>query len=105
MMAGKYGEVCSGPYDTKGRQRYEIRTAGVNSLSSGFKPTAKLICILAAMLLSTSAFAHQFSRADIKIDHPWSRITSAAPAAGAYLTVTKSGSLPDRLTRRFDSDR
>jgi hypothetical protein len=55
--------------------------------------------MLAAMLLSTSAFAHQFSQGDISIGHPWSRFTpTATPVAGAYLTVTNSGSQPDRLT-------
>lgn len=68
-------------------------------MSSGFKLTVKLTCMLAAALLSTSAFAHQFSQGDIKIGHPWSRVSpSTAPVAGAYLTVTNSGTEPDRLT-------
>lgn len=64
----------------------------------GLKLTAALGAISIAALLSTDAFAHDFAKGDIRIDHPWSRVTpSAAPVAGAYLTVTNSGTIADRL--------
>lgn len=64
----------------------------------GLKLTAALVTISVAALLSANAFAHEFAKGDIKIGHPWSRVTpSAAPVAGAYLTVTNSGTESDRL--------
>lgn len=64
----------------------------------GLKLTATLGALAVAAILSANAFAHDFAKGDIKIDHPWSRVTpSAAPVAGAYLTVTNSGTMADRL--------
>lgn len=45
-----------------------------------------------------SAFAHGFKIGDLEIEHPWSRATPAgAQVAGGYLTITNTGSSPDRL--------
>lgn len=64
----------------------------------GFKPAAKLGVLWTATLVSTAAPAHEFSAGDIKIDHPWARVTpSRAPVAGAYLTVQNSGPESDNL--------
>lgn len=64
----------------------------------GLKLTAILGALAVAAVLSTGAFAHDFSKGAIRIDHPWSRVTpSAAPVAGAYLTVTNLGTEADRL--------
>lgn len=56
------------------------------------------VVLLAGTLCSTAASAHEFSSGAVVIDHPWARVTAAsAPVAGAYLTVTNTGSEPDRL--------
>lgn len=67
-------------------------------MNFGPKLTATLSVLSIAAVLSTGAIAHDFSKGDIRIDHPWSRVTpSATPVAGAYLTVTNSGTIADRL--------
>ncbi|MEO9808558.1 MAG: copper chaperone PCu(A)C [Nitratireductor sp.] len=85
-----------------GRDRHEQSTAGrkgPRSLSIFVSLAMKVAGVLTAGLLSTAVQAHEFSRGDIRIDHPWSRITpSVAPVAGAYLTVINSGTEADRLT-------
>jgi len=55
--------------------------------------------VLALLFASAqSAFAHEFKVGDIEIGHPWSRATPAgAKVAGGYLTITNTGSSPDRL--------
>ena len=59
------------------------------------------IAVFALALLFASAqsvFAHEFKVGDIEIGHPWSRATPAgAKVAGGYLTITNTGSSPDRL--------
>src|SRR5690606_36397332 len=66
---------------------------GSNSLSLPFK-----VLLLAGMLCSTAVSAQEFSSGDIEIGRPWARVmASAAPVAGAYLTVANTGPEPDRL--------
>lgn len=62
------------------------------------KLAAKLSVLWTAVMVSTVAPAHEFSAGDIKIDHPWARVTPAlATVASAYLTIRNSGSEPDKL--------
>lgn len=57
------------------------------------------VFVLALLFASgQSVFAHEFKVGDIEIGHPWSRATPAgAKVAGGYLTITNTGSSPDRL--------
>ena len=49
--------------------------------------------------LCCTADAHDYTAGSLKIGHPWSRATpDGAKVAGGYLTVTHTGSEPDRLT-------
>jgi len=58
----------------------------------------KLLCILAAALLSAPALAHDYTAGALKIGHPWARATpKGAPVGGGYLSITNTGSEPDRL--------
>ncbi len=58
----------------------------------------KLFCILAAALLSAPALAHDYTAGSLKIGHPWARATpKGAPVGGGYLSITNTGSEPDRL--------
>ena len=56
--------------------------------------------LLALGLAATSpARAHDYQAGPLKIGHPWSRATpGGAKVAGGYLTVTNTGTEPDRLT-------
>lgn len=50
------------------------------------------------MLLSTSAFAHDYKVGDLHIVHPWSRATPAgAKVAGGFMKITNTGKTADRL--------
>ena len=56
------------------------------------------IVALGAILLSSSAFAHDYKVGDLVIIHPWSRATpKSAPVAVGYLTIRNTGTTPDRL--------
>jgi hypothetical protein len=58
----------------------------------------KLFCILIAVFLAGPAFAHDYTAGSLKIGHPWARATpKGAPVGGGYLSVTNSGTEPDRL--------
>ncbi|MBT1155863.1 copper chaperone PCu(A)C [Aminobacter anthyllidis] len=53
---------------------------------------------LAILVMPLKATAHEYTIGTIKIDHPWARVTPpAAPVAGGYITITNSGTEPDRL--------
>lgn len=63
------------------------------------------IALPAALLLTLGlaaagpAQAHDYSAGPLKLGHPWSRATpGGAKVAGGYVTVTNTGSDPDRLT-------
>jgi copper(I)-binding protein len=50
-----------------------------------------------AILLSPAS-AHDYTVGALKIAHPWARATpKGAPVGGGYLTITNTGSAPDRL--------
>jgi periplasmic copper chaperone A len=58
----------------------------------------KLFCLLAAALLSVPALAQDYTAGSLKIGHPWARATpKGAPVGGGYLSITNTGSEPDRL--------
>lgn len=58
--------------------------------------TLALACGLA--LLSGAALAHGYKVGALEIGHPWSRATpKSAPVGGGFLTITNTGSTPDRL--------
>ncbi|GAA2884258.1 hypothetical protein GGQ99_005142 [Aminobacter niigataensis] len=53
---------------------------------------------LAALMVSIPASAQEYTVGTIKIVQPWSRATPpAAPVAGGYITLTNTGTEPDRL--------
>jgi copper(I)-binding protein len=44
------------------------------------------------------AIAHDYTVGSLKIDHPWTRGTPpSAKVAGGFMTITNTGSVPDRL--------
>lgn len=56
-----------------------------------------LAAALTAMLVSP-VLAHDYTAGSLKIGHPWARATpKGAPVGGGYLTVTNTGTTPDRL--------
>lgn len=61
----------------------------------------KLVLALLASLcavLSVPAAAHDYKLGALQIAHPWSRATPKGATIGAgYLTITNTGSEPDRL--------
>jgi len=55
------------------------------------------IAVLVATLLSP-AMAHDYTVGALKIGHPWARATpKGAAVGGGYITITNTGSAPDRL--------
>lgn len=51
-----------------------------------------------ALAASPALAADAFTAGDLVVETPWSRATpGAAPVAGGYLTITNTGSRPDRL--------
>lgn len=62
----------------------------------------KLVKALTLGLVLTAAaqgaLAHDYTVGPLAIDHPWARATpTGAPVAGDYLTITNTGTEPDRL--------
>jgi periplasmic copper chaperone A len=54
--------------------------------------------ILAAILTTSSAIAHNYTLGDLVIGHPWTRATApAAQVAAGYMTIENKGPAPDRL--------
>lgn len=57
-----------------------------------------LAATLIAGILSGAALAGEVTVGDLKIDQPYARATvPGAPVAGGYMTITNTGSRPDRL--------
>jgi copper(I)-binding protein len=69
-----------------------------------------LTAAIAALLVASSAVAHEYKLGSLLIDHPWSRATpKGASVAGGYMKITNTGTTPDRLVggatevaRRFE---
>ena len=58
-------------------------------------PAAILVTLLA---LTGTAAAHDYEVGALTIKHPWSRATpKGASVAGGYMTITNTGTTPDRL--------
>src|SRR5262245_8568254 len=52
-----------------------------------------------AILIAADAHAQDYKAGPLVIAHPWTRATpKSATVAGGYLTITNTGSAPDRLT-------
>jgi len=61
-------------------------------------PAALGAVLAAVLLLATPLSAHDYKIGDLKIDHPWTRATpGGAKVAGGFMTITNTGSQPDRL--------
>jgi periplasmic copper chaperone A len=57
-----------------------------------------LLAATLAASLTAPAFAHEYKLGAMKIVHPWTRATpGGAKVAGGYLTLTNTGTAPDRL--------
>jgi periplasmic copper chaperone A len=60
------------------------------------RPLAVVLAL--APLFAYSAQAHDFTAANIKVVHPWSRATPpGAKVGGGYLKIENKGAVPDRL--------
>jgi copper(I)-binding protein len=56
------------------------------------------LALLVFILAAGPVLAHSYEVGPLKIGHPWSRATpNGAKVAGGYLTITNTGSEPDRL--------
>ncbi len=59
---------------------------------------ARFLAVTALSLTCSLSFAHEYSTAELKIDHPWSReLPPNAAAGGAYFVVHNHGKTADRL--------
>lgn len=59
---------------------------------------ALLAAAASTAILLSPASAHDYTVGSLKIAHPWARATpKGAPVGGGYLTITNTGSAPDRL--------
>lgn len=62
------------------------------------KRLCSLWSFLAVVFLIGPAFAQDANQTSIQIEDPWARPTAeGAPVGAAYLTLTNSGTAPDRL--------
>src|SRR3989304_2732246 len=53
-----------------------------------------------ALALAASAYAHDYTKGSLRIDHPWSRATHhVAQGAGGYFVIENTGTDADRLVR------
>jgi periplasmic copper chaperone A len=58
----------------------------------------RALALIAATLLSTSAFAHSVTLGSLSLSDLWTRATPAgAPTAAGYLTITNNGTQADTL--------
>lgn len=65
------------------------------SVSHMFGAAAVAIALASAV---PPAQAHDYKAGALEIDHPWTRVTPpGAKVAGGFLTITNTGSEPDRL--------
>jgi copper(I)-binding protein len=59
---------------------------------------AMIIAAACAALIVPPVTAHEYKLGALKIGHPWARATpKGAPVGAGYLTITNTGSAPDRL--------
>jgi hypothetical protein len=56
------------------------------------------VLALLTLLLASPAVAHDYTLGALQIGHPWARATApTAPSGGGYLSITNTGTTPDRL--------
>ncbi len=61
-------------------------------------PIRAAFSLIASLLLISPALANDYKVAALEVAHPWARATPpSAPAGGGFLTITNTGSTPDRL--------
>ncbi len=53
--------------------------------------------LLAAMLLSGPALAHDYTQGALFIGHPWTRAAGAGGTGAGYLSIRNDGTAPDSL--------
>ena len=59
---------------------------------------ASLVATASLLLFPVLASAHDYTLGTLEIGHPWTRATPpTAKAGGGFLTITNTGSTPDRL--------
>lgn len=57
-----------------------------------------VLALLTTAALGQGALGHEFKSGSIELKHPWSRVAPpVAPVLGGYVTITNTGSEPDRL--------
>lgn len=62
-------------------------------------PILRVLAVIAVALSSHAALAHDFTKVDIKIGHPWTRATPGGATIGVgYLKITNTGKEADKLT-------
>jgi periplasmic copper chaperone A len=60
----------------------------------------RFLLVVSALVFAWSggALAHSYKLGSLEIGHPWARATPpTAPTGGGFLTVTNTGTTPDRL--------
>jgi periplasmic copper chaperone A len=56
------------------------------------------VLVAGAIVLSSTAYAYDYKVGALEIDRPWSRaVPKGATVAAGYLTITNTGTEPDRL--------
>jgi len=58
----------------------------------------RLLSLLALLLVAAPAIAHDYKLGALQIGNPWARATPpTAPSGGGFLSITNTGTTPDRL--------
>jgi periplasmic copper chaperone A len=58
----------------------------------------RLLSLLALLLVASPAIAHDYKLGALQIGQPWARATPpTAPSGGGFLSITNTGTTPDRL--------
>ena len=59
---------------------------------------SRLLALLILLLAAAPAAAHDYKLGALQVSQPWARATATtAPTGGGYLTITNTGTTPDRL--------
>ena len=58
----------------------------------------RILCLIAATLLASAAWAQDYKLGSLEISQPWTRATApTAKTGGGFVTITNKGTTPDRL--------
>ena len=58
----------------------------------------RILCLIAATLLASPAWAQDYKLGSLEISQPWTRATApTAKTGGGFVTITNKGTTPDRL--------